>query len=79
MLAVIENVHISANRFRGDHERVLGTVPRPVHFAVVVDQVRDLNLTGARAVPADFAGVAGSVLPGVHFGVLQGELFFCLF
>lgn len=48
------------------------TIPSAVHLAVVIDKVRHLHLTGARAVPANLAALV--VLTRVNLGVLQGEL-----
>ena len=69
---VVEQVHVRGDRLRGDHEGVMRTIPSAVHLAVVIDEVRHLHLTGARAVPANLAALV--ILTRVNLGVLQGEL-----
>ena len=72
MPGIVKHVDICRHRLRGDAKRVLRAVPRPVDFAVVVDQMRHLDLPGTRAVPTDLAALV--VLTRVNVSVLQGEL-----
>ena len=72
MPGVVKHVHVGGDGLGGEHEGVLGAVPRAVHLAVVVDQVRHLYLAGASTEAAHLAALVG--LSRVHVDVLQGEL-----
>ena len=70
--AVVEDVHVRGDGLGRQHERVLRAVPRAIHLAVVVDELRHLHLPGRRAEPADLAALI--VLTRVRLDVLEGEL-----
>ena len=72
VLAVVEDVHVRADRLGGDDELVLGAVAGSVHFAVVVDELDHLDLPGGGAEAADLALVVAAAC--VDVGVLEREL-----